>query len=199
MSYNFNFDHYIFCNLAEPMVQSKDHIIWIDLEMTGLNLIEDRILEVASVITDKNLNIISDSFEVVINQPKAILDGMIPWCQEQHTKTGLIDESLKSVFDEEMAEEALIKFFKRYVPSNSCPLAGNCLYMDRAFLQRYMPRAFDYLGKDVIDVASINELAKRWNKKVEKKKKRKTGDHRALGDIKDSIEELEYYKKNFFN
>jgi len=184
--------------MAEPVEQCKNRIIWIDLEMTGLNVMDDKILEVASIITDDNLNIISDEFEIVINQPESVYESMIPWCQEQHAKTGLIEASRKSIYNEQMAEAELISFFKKYVPYNTCPLAGNCLYMDRAFLQRYMPKVFDYLGYDVIDVASINELAKRWNKKIEKKKQRKTGDHRALGDIKDSIQELAYYKKNIF-
>ncbi|XP_023246617.1 uncharacterized protein LOC106643471 [Copidosoma floridanum] len=184
--------------MASPTEQNKNRIIWIDMEMTGLNVLEDKILELASIITDDNLNIVSDEFEIVINQSESIYESMIPWCQEQHKKTGLIDASRKSINDEQMAEEKLIIFLKRYVPHKTCPMAGNCLYMDRAFLQRYMPKVYDYLGDDVIDVASINELAKRWNKKIEKKKQRKTGDHRALGDIKDSIEELSYYKKNIF-
>ncbi|KAJ8687108.1 hypothetical protein QAD02_022902 [Eretmocerus hayati] len=184
--------------MATPAVQHNDRIIWIDLEMTGLNVDEDRILEIASIITDDHLNIISDDFEIVVNQPDYVLENMIPWCQEQHKKTGLIEASQESIFNEQMAEEELIKFFKRYVPYKTCPVAGNCMYMDQAFLQKYMPRVFAYLGDQVIDVSSINELARRWNKKIERKKQRKTGDHRALGDIKDSIEELSYYKKNIF-
>ncbi|OXU27836.1 hypothetical protein TSAR_001383 [Trichomalopsis sarcophagae] len=184
--------------MASSAVQKADRIIWIDLEMTGLNVMQDKILEVASIITDDQLNIVSDEFQMVIHQSEAVFETMIPWCQEQHNKTGLIEASRNSIFNETMAEEELIRFFKKYVPHNTCPLAGSCLYMDRAFLQQHMPRVFEYLGDEVIDVSSINELAKRWNKKIERKKQRKTGDHRALGDIKDSIEELSYYRKNIF-
>ncbi|XP_014287578.1 oligoribonuclease, mitochondrial [Halyomorpha halys] len=175
------------------MSKSTKNIIWIDMEMTGLNPDEDRILEVACLVTNKNLEIISDEFNVVINQPKSILDNMSPWCIEQHSKSGLINESLRSTVTISEAEEKLLKFIQNKTPQGECPLAGNSVYMDKFFLIKHMNRVANHLHYRIIDVSSFFEVVRRWYPHL--KLFKKSGLHRALPDIKDSILQLKYYRK----
>lgn len=173
-------------------------IVWIDTELTGLDPNTCYIIEVACLITDKNLDIISPPFSVVINQPKEVLDNMSEWCITHHAKSGLIKESLSSKITLKEAEEMLLEFLKQYVGWQSCPLAGNTIYMDRIFLWKYMPLIHDYLHYRIIDVSSVTELARRWNGMVYAGTKKKGCLHRALPDIQESIQELKYYKRYFF-
>ncbi|XP_076245551.1 putative oligoribonuclease [Calliopsis andreniformis] len=180
------------------MTCSKNDIVWIDTELTGLDIEKDTILEVACIITDSNLKIKSEEFNVVINQPDSVLRNMNSWCTVHHAKTGLIHESQSSKISLKEAEKMLLNFLKESVPQGTCPLAGNTIYMDRLFLLKHMPSVNDYLHYRNIDVSSIKELAKRWNRTVFESSAEKTLQHRALSDIKESIQELKHYKDNIF-
>ncbi|PBC33377.1 probable oligoribonuclease isoform X1 [Apis cerana] len=181
------------------MVYNKHNcIVWIDTELTGLQIETDTILEIACLITDEDLNIVSEEFNIVINQPDLVLEHMNEWCMNFHTKSGLIQESKYSKITLKDAEEMLLNFLKKYIPSQTCPLAGNTIYMDRLFLLKYMPLVNDYLHYRIIDVSTIKELVRRWNSNQSECTPKKFLHHRALPDIKESIEELKYYKKNIF-
>lgn len=175
------------------MAKSKKNIVWIDMEMTGLDPDEDRIIEVACIITDQNLEVISDEFNVVINQPKSVLDNMNAWCIQQHSKSGLIDESLNSTITVLEAEEKLLRFLQSKTPQGECPLAGNSVYMDKLFLIKHMSRVAKHLHYRIIDVSSIFELVRRWYPRLKMFKKGCI--HRALPDINDSILQLKYYRE----
>ncbi|XP_015585092.1 uncharacterized protein LOC107262926 isoform X2 [Cephus cinctus] len=183
---------------TEMDTKKASNIVWIDMEMTGLDPETCHILEVACLITNSKLDIISDNFDVVINQPSTILENMSEWCMNQHSKTGLINESYKSIITIEDAENQLLEFIKKYVPEGKCPIAGNTVYMDRIFLRKYMPHVNEYIHYRIIDVSTIKELAKRWNVDVYQLGITKNLNHRALSDIKESIEELKIYKKHIF-
>ncbi|XP_043275957.1 oligoribonuclease, mitochondrial isoform X2 [Venturia canescens] len=175
-----------------------DKIVWMDMEMTGLELDTCHILEVACLVTDSKLNVISDEFSTVIHQPDDVLACMGKWCREQHEKAGLTEASRKSKISLKSAETDLLKFVKTYVPEKKCPLAGNSVYMDRMFLAKYMPTVDQYLHYRIIDISSIKELNRRWNYQVYKNAPKKSFKHRAIDDIRESIKELQYYKENFF-
>ncbi|XP_071862341.1 probable oligoribonuclease [Bombus fervidus] len=177
---------------------NRDCIVWIDTELTGLDIEKDTILEVACLITDKDLNIISEEFNVVINQPDVVLENMGEWCTNWHTKTGLIAESKCSKLSLKDVEQMLLNLLKKYIPSKSCPLAGNTVYMDRLFLLKFMPLVNDYLHYRIIDCSAIKELVRRWHPTIYKNMPKKKLCHRALSDIKESINELKYYKTNIF-
>lgn len=166
--------------------------------MTGLDIERDKILELACIITDANLNIISEESHIVINHPENVLNSMNEWCIKQHGKTGLIKDSLNSQITIEEAEKQLMEFLKKYVPPSTCPLAGNSVYMDRLFLRKFMSKIDEYLHYRIIDVSTIKELCKRWNPGVFANSPKKCTSHRALEDIKDSIVELKYYRDHFF-
>lgn len=176
----------------------SNYIVWIDTELTGLNIEQDTILEIACLITDKNLNVISEEFNVVIKQSDTILDSMNEWNTTHHTETGLIQASKCSKINLQNAERMLLNFLQKYVPKNSCPLAGNTIYTDRLFLRKYMPLVDNYLFYRIIDVSSIKELVRRWNPKINKQEPQKQSIHRALYDIKESIQQLKYYKNTIF-
>ncbi|XP_066256729.1 oligoribonuclease [Euwallacea similis] len=176
-----------------------DRIVWIDLEMTGLNVDQDKIMEIACLITDCNLNIIAESSDIVINQSKETLNGMDKWCTNQHGKTGLTEACLNSKISLEEAEIKILNFLKEHVSPKSSPLAGNSVYMDRFFLIKHMPQLNDYLHYRIVDVSTIKELCKRWNKAAYERIPKKEFTHRALNDIKESVNELKYYQEQFFN
>ncbi|XP_076177816.1 putative oligoribonuclease [Ptiloglossa arizonensis] len=178
--------------------EKQDFIVWIDTELTGLDIEKDTILEIACVITDKNLKIVSQDFNVVINQPDEILKHMNDWNTMMHNKTGLVKECQCSKISLKEAEQMLLNFLQKYIPKQTCPLAGNTIYMDRMFLKKYMPHIDNYLHYRYIDVSSINELVRRWNFAIYKNVPEKGLNHRALVDIKESIEELKFYKLHLF-
>ncbi|XP_011165727.1 probable oligoribonuclease [Solenopsis invicta] len=178
--------------------RSDHYIVWIDLEMTGLDVDKDHILEIACLVTDKNLNVISEDLNIVIHQSDIILENMNDWCKENHTKTGLTQNSRSSTVSLEEAEKMVLNFLKKYTLERSCPLAGSSVYMDRFFLHKYMPLVNEYLHYRIIDVSTVKEIARRWNPGVLNSMPKKKLNHRALDDIKESINELRYYKKNFF-
>ncbi|XP_011640860.1 probable oligoribonuclease isoform X1 [Pogonomyrmex barbatus] len=178
--------------------RSNNYIVWIDMEMTGLEVDKDHILEIACIVTDEKLNIISEELNIVIHQSDIILENMNAWCKENHKKTGLIEKSRSSTITIEEAENIVLNFLKKYTEKDSCPLAGNTVYMDRLFLYKYMPSVNNYLHYRIIDVSTVKELVKRWNPDVYKSIPRKRLRHRALDDIRESIDELKYYKRHIF-
>ncbi|XP_037051757.1 probable oligoribonuclease isoform X2 [Bradysia coprophila] len=173
-------------------------LVWMDLEMTGLDYKHDRIMEIACLITDNSMNIIAEGPHLIINQPQSLLDGMNEWCTTTHTQTGLLELCKTSKITEEAAEKELMSFLRQHVKEKASPLAGNSVYMDRLFLKEYMPKIDDYLHYRIIDVSTCKELCKRWNGSIFAKAPEKKLVHRGMDDIKESIEELKYYKRFMF-
>ncbi|XP_075975020.1 putative oligoribonuclease [Anticarsia gemmatalis] len=173
-------------------------IVWLDLEMTGLDIERDHILEIACVVTDADLNIIAKGPNLVIHQPDDILNNMNDWCVAQHGETGLTEASRKSKISLQDAENQVLEFVRSHAPEKKCPLGGNSVYMDRLFIRKYMPAIDQYLHYRIIDVSTIKELARRWYQKEFSKMPMKKFQHRSLDDILESIEELKYFKTNIF-
>ncbi|GMP90047.1 hypothetical protein CsSME_00041356 [Camellia sinensis var. sinensis] len=176
----------------------KMPLAWIDLEMTGLNVEVDRILEIACVITDGNLTKLIEGPDLVIHQSKECLDKMGEWCQTHHAASGLTEKVLQSTISEQEAEKQVIEFVKRYVGTHTPLLAGNSIYMDFLFLKKYMPDLASLFSHVLVDVSSVKALCFRWYPKENKKAPSKQNKHRAMDDIKESIAELKYYKENIF-
>jgi oligoribonuclease len=180
------------------MPSSADRLVWIDCEMTGLDLTSDELVEVAVVITDYDLQPVDPGFAIVIKADQSAIDGMNDFVREMHTKSGLIDEIPLGVSLAD-AEYAVLEYILRFVPaSQTAPLAGNTIGTDRAFINKYMPRVDAHLHYRSVDVSSIKELAKRWFPRVYFNAPAKDGGHRALADILESIRELDYYRKAAF-
>ena len=178
------------------MSDSKtDRIVWIDCEMTGLDFVNDLLVEVACIVTDSDLNELDEGFEAVIKVPQEKLEAMDPVVTNMHTASGLIYDIQHGVTLEE-AEQQLFDYITSHVPDSfKAPLAGSSVYVDRIFLRRDMPRVDSYLHYRIIDVSSIKELARRWYSRTYFASPLKTGNHRALGDTRDSINELKYYRQ----
>ena len=177
-------------------LQSRDNLIWIDLEMTGLNPEKEKIIEIATLVTDSDLNILAEGPNLIISQPKEILDAMDQWNTNQHGLSGLTEEVSNSNITEQVAEIETLDFVSKYVGENISPMCGNTVSHDRRFLSKYMPRLESYFNYRHIDVSSFKEVAVRWMNEAQAYEKK--GSHRALGDIKESVEELKFYKKLFF-
>lgn len=177
--------------------QNTGHLIWIDLEMTGLDPERDRIIEIATIVTDSQLNILGEGPNLVIFQEKAILDKMDAWNKKQHGQSGLIDKILVSTITEDEAQKQTIEFLKQYVNKNESPMCGNTICQDRRFLVRYMPELEAYFHYRHIDVSTVKELARRWSPSLFEGHKKESA-HVALEDIKQSIQELQYYQAHFF-
>ncbi|XP_029156415.1 probable oligoribonuclease [Nylanderia fulva] len=177
---------------------NADHIVWIDMEMTGLDIEKDHILEIACIVTDKTLKVISEELNIIIHQSSTILDNMNAWSKKQHKISGLTEKSYLSTISLKDAEKMVLNFLQEYIPKGVCPLAGNSVYMDRFFLYKYMPLVNDYLHYRIIDVSTIKEIVRRWNPSVYKSVPKKELNHRALDDIKESIKELAHYQKYIF-
>ena len=178
------------------MAQNQNYLVWIDLEMTGLNPETDRIIEAAIVITDNNLETIAQAPVLVVHQSDIIMDGMDSWNKSTHGKSGLIDRVKASALDEASVEAQMIAFMKEYVPTRTSPMCGNSICQDRRFLARWMPAFEDYFHYRNLDVSTLKELAKRWKPDMAKGVK-KHGKHEALADIYESIEELKHYREHF--
>jgi len=176
---------------------NKDNLVWIDLEMTGLNPDTDQIIEIATIVTDSDLNILAEGPQLVIHQNKAIMDNMNNWCLEHHGQSGLTERVLASKISCAQAEQATIEFLKEWVPAGISPLCGNSIGQDRRFMVRHMPDLNNYFHYRSIDVSSIKELGRRWAPEMVEQHK-KTETHLALQDIKESISELQHYQKHFF-
>lgn len=177
---------------------SADRIVWIDCEMTGLDPIEDVLVEIACVVTDGELNEVGDGFSEVIAAPKGKLDTMDPFVVNMHTESGLLP-LIPSGLALEDAQDRLFAYITDLVPeAGKAPLGGSSVHVDRMFLERYMPTVNAYLHYRIVDVSSIKELVRRWYPKVYFASPAKSGNHRALGDIRDSITELKYYRATVF-
>lgn len=179
-------------------VDIAQRIVWMDLEMTGLDIENDHIMEIACLVTDAQLNVVATGPDIVINLPEVTLNKMNNWCKVQHGETGLTEACLKSDTSLAEAERIILKFVSNHVPEKICPLAGNSIYMDRMFLIKYMPKLNDYLHYRCIDVSTVKELAKRWYPREYSLIPQKKFEHRALNDILESVQELKYYKENIF-
>ena len=179
------------------MANEQPNLIWIDCEMTGLDLEKDVLVEIAVLVTDSELNVIGEGIDLVIAATPEQLAGMNEFVTQMHTNSGLITE-IPSGISVSAAEDAIIKYLESAsTVAGKSPLAGNSVSVDRSFIARDMPRLNDYLHYRTIDVSSVKELARRWNAKVYFNSPAKTGNHRALGDIQDSIAELAHYRSNF--
>src|SRR5262245_22693256 len=178
------------------MAQDPSNLIWIDLEMSGLNPELDRILEVALVITDSNLNTVAESPALVVHQKATVLDAMDDWNRSTHAKSGLVGRVTASTLTETDVEEHMLSFLALYVPPKISPMCGNSVHQDRRFLARYMPRLEAYFLYRNLDVSTLKELARRWKPEV-LASLIKEGKHEALADIHESIGELKYYREHF--
>ena len=176
-------------------LKSRDNLIWIDLEMTGLDPETERIIEVATLVTDSDLNLIAEGPNLIISQSKELLDSMDEWNQNQHGSSGLIQEVIKSDITEQIAEIETLDFISKYVGEKASPMCGNTVSHDRRFLSKYMPRLEAYFNYRHIDVSSFKEVAVRWMNEAQVYEKK--GSHRAMGDIKESVAELKFYKGLF--
>ncbi|MCV2525964.1 MAG: oligoribonuclease [Candidatus Lightella neohaematopini] len=175
-----------------------NNLIWLDLEMTGLNPDNHRIIEIATLVTDVNLNILAEGPSLALYQPEEQLLQMDSWNIRTHTATGLIDRVRNSKINEIIAEEQTIEFLTKWVPINKSPICGNSIAQDRRFLFRYMPRLESYFNYKYLDVSTIKELVRRWKPQILSGIK-KRNIHQALADIRESVAELNYYRKNFFS
>jgi oligoribonuclease len=180
----------------QQMAQDSQNLIWIDLEMTGLDPDSDLIIEIATVITDKDLNILAQGPVMAVHQSDAALAAMDDWNQLHHGQSGLIERVKASTIEDAEAERLTIEFLKQWVPENTSPICGNSIGQDRRFLYRYMPKLEAYFHYRNIDVSTLKELAARWAPEITDGFN-KVSSHQALDDILGSIEELRYYREHF--
>jgi oligoribonuclease len=180
------------------MTEKSDRLVWIDCEMTGLDLVSDALIEVAALVTDTELNVLGDGVDVVIRPPQEALDQMLDVVRTMHTTSGLLDELAAGTTMAE-AEEMVLAYVREYVPiARKAPLAGNTVFVDRGFLARDMPTLEAHMHYRIVDVSSIKELVRRWYPRVYFNSPVKSGGHRALSDIQESIEELKFYRQAVF-
>ncbi|KAG1707705.1 Oligoribonuclease [Nymphon striatum] len=180
------------------MSQDKNNLIWIDLEMTGLDTFNDVIIEIATVVTDKDLNKLAEGPIIAIHQPDGILNAMDEWNQSHHGSSGLVKRVQESKYSVDQAETETIKFLEEYVPKGASPMCGNSICQDRRFMAREMPLLEDFFHYRNLDVSTLKELAARWKPEVLDGYTKK-GAHLALDDILESIEELQYYRKTILS
>ena len=175
----------------------EKNLVWIDLEMTGLDPAKDKILEIATLVTDSNLNIIVEAPTFFISQPQSIIENMDEWNTRHHSDSGLLDLIRSKGVHEKYAEAKVIEAIAPYISPGVSPLCGNSIWQDRRFLEKYMPELNKVFHYRNVDVSTVKELVRRWSPEVANELK-KTGAHRALEDIKESIMELRYYRDNCF-
>ena len=178
-------------------MSNADHLIWVDLEMTGLEPDHDTIIEIATIVTDSGLNVIAEGPVFAIHQSAETMAGMDEWNTNQHGGSGLTQRVLDSDISMEQAEAETIKFLEQYVPAGKSPMCGNSIGQDRRFMVKYMPKLEAFFHYRNLDVSSVKELARRWRPDV-LAGVQKSGSHLALDDIRDSIAELQHYRETFF-
>ncbi|MEQ8858807.1 MAG: oligoribonuclease [Pseudomonadales bacterium] len=172
------------------------HLVWIDMEMTGLDPEKERIIEIATIVTDSNLEVVAEGPVLAVHQPESLLAAMDDWNQSHHSASGLLERVRKSAVSEREAEAATVAFLEEHVEKKRSPLCGNTIWQDRRFLTRYMPTLEDYLHYRMVDVSSIKELVARWRPDL-MAGFTKNNEHTALADIRESIAELRYYREHF--
>lgn len=177
-------------------MSQNDNLVWMDLEMTGLDPERDVIIEMATIITDSDLNVIAEGPVIAVHQPDIVLDAMDDWNTKTHGQSGLIDRVKASTIDARAAEQMTLAFIQQHVKAGVSPLCGNSIHQDRRFLVKYMPQLEAYMHYRNIDVSTLKELAKRWKPDVVSSFK-KSGSHQALDDIRESIAETLHYKAHF--
>lgn len=180
------------------MALDESNLIWLDLEMTGLDPHKDVCLELGTIVTDSELNILAEGPVIAIHQSDEILENMDPWCITQHGKTGLTQRCRESQYTEEDATRITLEFLRQYVPAGKSPMCGNSICQDRRFMFVHLPELEQFFHYRNLDVSTIKELARRWRPDLIKKMK-KVGVHLTLEDIRESIQELQLYKDEFFN
>ena len=178
------------------MAQDPNRLVWVDMEMTGLEPDRDRVIEIAVVVTGPDLEVLAEGPVLVVHQPDSVLDAMDDWNKNTHGKSGLIDRVKASTLDEDGCSEQLIAFLNEYLPPRSSPMCGNSICQDRRFMARWMPKLEAWFHYRNLDVSTLKELAKGWNPGVHAGVK-KAGAHTALADIRESIDELRHYRETF--
>lgn len=181
-----------------PLKKNDLNLVWMDLEMTGLNPEYERILEIAVIVTNADLSICVEGPVIVVQQSDEVLNGMDAWNKGTHGRSGLIDKVKASTVTEQEAEKEIIKFLKKYVPAHTSPLCGNSIGQDRRFLVKYMPKLEGFMHYRNVDVSSLKELARRWKPEVFASFKSQQA-HTALADIRESINELKHYREHMMN
>lgn len=179
------------------MTQDAQNLIWLDMEMTGLNPDTDKVLEIAMIVTDKDLNVLAEGPVIAVHQPDAVLDGMDEWCTRTHTASGLVARVKASAYDLAAAQAECLAFMQQWVPQGTSPMCGNSIGQDRRFMVRYLPEAEAYFHYRNLDVSTLKELVRRWKPELLGEFK-KQGTHLALDDIRESIAELRFYRERIF-
>jgi oligoribonuclease len=173
-------------------------IVWMDMEMSGLDPDNDRILEVAVLVTDGELDVIAEGPNLIVHQPDEVLNAMDEWNTRHHGQSGLTQRVRESMVDESQVSAALLEFLAEHTEKKKAPLAGNSIHQDRRFVARYLPEVEEWLHYRNVDVSTIKELAQRWYPKQYSGRPAKKGSHRAMDDLMESIDELKYYRKTLF-
>ena len=183
---------------AAPSGTNEFNLVWVDMEMTGLDPDRDRVIEIAAIVTDPNLNVLAEGPVFVIHQPDEVLDGMDAWNKGTHGRSGLIERVKASTITEEQASAEMVAFLKQFVPAGKSPMCGNSICQDRRFMARHMPTLEAFFHYRNVDVSTLKELCRRWRPElIAGFKKHQL--HTALADIRESVEELRYYRQHFIN
>ena len=184
------------CLIGHLMENEDDRMVWIDLEMTGLDISKEKIIEIATVITDGELNIIAEGPNLAVSVEEHLLEGMDEWNTRHHNRSGLVERVRNNSVSVEEAERQTMEFLREHVNENTAPLCGNSVWNDRLFLQKEMPQIVEFLHYRMIDVSTVKELGRRWYPEVSRFNKK--GAHLALDDIRESVQELAYFRKRIF-
>jgi oligoribonuclease len=183
--------------MTEP--SAADRLVWVDLEMTGLDVERDVIVEIACIVTDAELSVLDEGVQLVVHQENALLSAMDDFVRAMHRRSGLLREIVASKMDVEAAETAVLEYVRKHVPAGTGVLTGNSIGVDRRFIAKYMPRLDEELHYRVVDVSSLKELCRRWYPEVHETRPPKAEKHRAHRDVLDSIEELRFYRQRLFD